>query len=368
MNQFSTRRLSARRRGSTMVFIVILLPVIFALAGMAVNFSYIQVVKTKMQIITDASVRAAGREYVNTGDRAMALAAAQNMASLNPVGSITVPISAGDLEFGSSNRSGNNSKYAFNTTNEQGNSVRLTTNSLASGSGQAPVPFFAILGANFEIRPTLRSTNTQATLDVALVVDRSGSMRLPADPAEPPNPGADLDDVPTNSRWMDLVDAMDIFLGELEDSNGREKASLVTYSTNASDDVDLDLNYDGIRARMDELSSAFAGGSTNIHEGIIFGINSVTKPGVSRGWADNAIVLMSDGIANEGDDPILAANQAAAFGIPIYTVSFSQEADEVLMAEIAEVTGGRHFHADTSAQLDEAFRSIAQAIPSLLTQ
>ncbi len=361
-------RSNQTRRGSTMVFVVIMLPIIFALAGMAVNFSYIQVCKTKMQIVADASVRAAGREYVNSGDRDLALAAAQTLSSLNPVGDTTVALEMGDLQFGSSLKSGSNQKYSFNTTSGQGNAVRLTTNALASGSGDAPIPFFAILGSNFEIRPTLTATNTQSTLDVALVVDRSGSMRWPADPDEEEIPGADADDVPLNSRWLDLVDAVDIFLNELEASASTEKASLASYATTASDDVNLSTSYGGIRSQMDSFSGSFPGGSTNIHDGIMFGIDSVTKSGYSREWAMRAIVLMSDGNATAGDDPLLAAAQAASLGIPIYTVSFSQEADEVLMEQIAEDTGGRHFHADTAAQLDEAFRNIAQAIPSLLTQ
>ncbi|NNE00510.1 MAG: hypothetical protein HKN47_24605, partial [Pirellulaceae bacterium] len=126
-----------RRRGATMIFITILLPVLFALAGMAVNFAYIQVVKTKMQIVTDASVRAAGREYVNSADPALALAAAQQISNLNPVGTFVVPIEAGDLEFGASSRTGSNQKYTFNSGAANGNAVRLTTNALAGGSGSA---------------------------------------------------------------------------------------------------------------------------------------------------------------------------------------------------------------------------------------
>ncbi|QDT09239.1 vWA domain-containing protein [Planctomycetes bacterium K23_9] len=356
------------RRGSTMVFVVIMLPIIFALAGMAVNYSYIQVCKTKMQIVADASVRAAGREYVDSGDRDLALAAAQNMSNLNPVGTTTIALSSGDLEFGSSYKFGSNQKYSFNPTTGQGNAVRLTTNTFAGGGGDAPIPFFAVLGSNFEIRPTLTATNTQSTLDVALVVDRSGSMRSPADPAEAQIPGSEPDDVPLNSRWLDLVDAVDIFLNELNSSASTEKASLVSYSDNASDDVNLSSNYSAIRSQMDAFSDSFPGGYTNIHEGIMFGINSVTKSGYSRSWATRAIVLMSDGNATAGDDPLLAAAQAASLEIPIYTVSFSQEADQILMEQIAADTGGRHFHADTGAQLEDAFRSIAQAIPSLLTQ
>ncbi|NND98208.1 MAG: VWA domain-containing protein, partial [Pirellulaceae bacterium] len=325
-------------------------------------------VKTKMQIVTDASVRAAGREYVNSADPALALAAAQQISNLNPVGTFVVPIEAGDLEFGASSRTGSNQKYTFNSGAANGNAVRLTTNALAGGSGSAPEPFFPIFGSNFEIRPTLSATNTQSTLDVALVVDRSGSMRNPAITGEASQPAADPTEVPLNSRWRDLVAAVDIFLVELESSASLEKASLDSYADTASSDVDLKFDYKPIRDKMDDFSKSFPGGSTNIHDGITNGIAAVTKPGKARDWAVSVIVLMSDGNATSGDDPLLAASTAAAQGIPIYTVSFSEEADQVLMAQIADDTGGRHFHADNATQLEDAFRAIAQAIPSLLTQ
>ena len=71
------------RAGATMVTVVILLPVLFILAAMAINLAYIQVVRTKVQIVTDAAARAAGRVYAETGDEAQALAAAQQLAALS---------------------------------------------------------------------------------------------------------------------------------------------------------------------------------------------------------------------------------------------------------------------------------------------
>ena len=91
-----------------MVTVVVLLPVLFILVAMAINLAYIQMINTKVQIVTDSAVRAAGRAYVDAGDEAAALAAAQQMASLNPIQSLVVPIEAGDLEYGLSERPANN--------------------------------------------------------------------------------------------------------------------------------------------------------------------------------------------------------------------------------------------------------------------
>jgi hypothetical protein len=38
------------------------------------------------------------------------------------------------------------------------------------------------------------------------------------------------------------------------------------------------------------------------------------------------------------------------------------------MQQIADITGGTHYHAVDAQQLNEAFRNIARRLPSLLTQ
>ena len=103
-------RTHIKRRGATMVTVAILLPVMFLLSAIAVNLAYIQVVTTKVQIVTDVSVRAAGAAYVESGDELAGLAAAQQLASLNPIESTVLSITGSDLEFGLSQRNTHTTK------------------------------------------------------------------------------------------------------------------------------------------------------------------------------------------------------------------------------------------------------------------
>ncbi len=358
-----------------MVTIVILLPALLALAALAVNLAYIQVVHTKVQVVTDAAVRAAGNAYVASGQQSQALAAAQRMASLNPIESTVLSISSSDLEFGLSQRSGENQAYVFNAAGN-GNSVRLTTQTFSSGAGAALRPFFPIMGVNFDIRPVCTATHTQSTLDVCLIVDRSGSMAYAANervdgislPAAASAGWLFGNHVPPLSRWLDLVTSVEGFCAELDDTAKVETVGLCSYSSTSRRDADLTSNYSTIMAELNSISEHFDGGATNIGDGIADGIAAVLDPLHARPWANQALVLMSDGNHNTGSDPIAAAGQAASLGIPIYTVSFSQEADDVLMQQIADMTGGTHYHAINAAQLNAAFRAIARNLPSLLTQ
>lgn len=357
-----------------MVTVVILLPVLFILAAMAINLAYIQVVQTKVQIVTDAATRAAGRTYAETADEAQALAAAQQLAALNPIESTVVAIEASDLEFGISERNAINKAYSF-TPSTSGNAVRITTSSFAAGAGSALQPCFPTFGSSYDIRPTCTATNSQTTLDVAVLVDSSGSMAYAADeasgggtPAAAPSGWSFGDPVPPNSRWLDLVASVSGFCDELNQTAKIEKVGLVSYAYTAKREQHLTDDYTKIDDRLFDISSAFDGGMTAVGDAILEGIETVKEPKHCRPWANNALVLMSDGKHNNGSDPLDAAAAAAAEEIPIYTVSFSNEADQNLMQQIADITGGTHYHAVNAQQLNEAFRNIARRLPSMMTQ
>ena len=74
----------------------------------------------------------------------------------------------------------------------------------------------------------------------------------------------------------------------------------------------------------------------------------------ARGGVEKLIVLMSDGHANKptGNGPGYALDMAAyAAGqdIKVYTISLGDGADEDLMQQIADATGGEHFIAKGTA-------------------
>ena len=64
---------------------------------------------------------------------------------------------------------------------------------------------------------------------------------------------------------------------------------------------------------------------------------------------------------------MLSAKQAAKKDIVIHTITFSSDADIKRMQDVANATGGRHFHAPTAADLAKIFKEIASTLPVLLT-
>jgi Ca-activated chloride channel family protein len=99
--------------------------------------------------------------------------------------------------------------------------------------------------------------------------------------------------------------------------------------------------------------------------------------------APTAIVLMSDGtptVADDGQDPVDAANAAAAdaktAGVPIDTIAFGTQdgtvnvqgqdvpvpTDVAAMAAIAQESGGRSFTAETAGQLGSIYDTIGKDV------
>ena len=363
----------AKRRGATMTLLVALLPMMLVLAAFAINVAHYESAKTDIQIVTDAAARAAAREYLLTEDKNLALAAAQELATRNPIGSYVVPFEMSDLEFGIGVRSGPGTPYVFNNTGG-GNAIRITTNTLSSGrSGVSPVfPFF---GVN-KIQPKLSATSTQGVIDIALVVDRSGSMAYSSsEPAVfPPAPSSAPADwefgnpVPPNARWLDLIGAVQVFVNEMNSSPTDEKASLTVYDDNSIVLQNLSHNYAPIVNELHNISSAFDSGGTNIGGGMLTGKSTLSSFTHGRTEATKVIILMTDGVHNIGTSPDSAANSIKNAGVTLYTVTFSDEADQAKMQSVAEQCGGQHFHAVNAAQLQDAFRDIARGLPSLLTE
>ncbi|TWU44030.1 von Willebrand factor type A domain protein [Novipirellula aureliae] len=366
---------SVNRCGSTMVLIAVLLPVLFGLAAFAINIAYMESLNTDVQVTIDAAARAAGREYVLTGSEAKALLAAQEAATENPVAGQVLTLKASDLQFGKSTRSSVDQPYAF-TPAEKGNAVRITSESLADGTGNTIPALFPIFGNTFNVRVRQSATSTQSTFDIALVIDRSGSMAFAADEVSDPDVppatapvGWDFGDpVPTNARWLDLIAAVKTFNQMLEDSPQDELLALATYSTYANVDLELTDDYNQITDILSQASINGVQGGTNIGDGIYAGRWAATKSDNCRSYASKVIVLMTDGNHNYGSNPYWAAKMAAKSGVTVFTITFSDEANQSAMQTVAENAAGKHFHASDALQLKEAFRDIARNLPSLITE
>ena len=152
--------------------------------------------RTELYVAADAAARAGGREFAITGSKSSARSAARAVASRNRVAGVPLQLDDSDFVFGESVRSGVGSRYVFTPGGSNPNAVQITgRRSKGSLDGTIPLLMPSLLGIS-EFSVELMSESTQIEVDVALVLDRSGSMAYAADEpaAYPPAPAAAPDD------------------------------------------------------------------------------------------------------------------------------------------------------------------------------
>lgn len=136
-------------------------------------------------------------------------------------------------------------------------------------------------------------------------------------------------------------------------------------------------NHDAARAIIDGQS---AGGATATGDALELALQLLR--GSDPKHPPSAIVLLSDGAANAGVDVATVARQAAHDKIPIDTVALGTPSgvltspdpfqpsvavppDPQLMQEIAELSGGRSFSAQSADQLSSIYNQLASRLGSV---
>lgn len=363
------------RRGAITTLVAIMLPMLVVLAAFAMNLAYMELTRTQAVIAADSAARAGGRTFALTGSLSSARVNAQQAANRNPIGGKTLQLRSSDFITGISTRQSSADRFNFQPSTNNPNALKVVIERKSSNiNGGISHLFPNVFGkSSFEI--SSEAVSTRVDVDIAFVVDRSGSMAFAADEAStssklPVNapPGWFFgDSAPPQSRWLDLEKAAQTFLSELSKSPVDEHVSLVTYGTSSSIDRPMSGNYNNIKSGLAFYTNSFPQGKTNIGDGLSAGALSLTS---GRQFASKVIVLMTDGRRTPGlgQNPVTVAENLAKQGIITFTVTFSDEAGQAEMQSVANKGMGKHFHAVDASSLSTVFETIARTIPTVLTQ
>lgn len=331
------------RRGAMLVLVAVVIVILLVGAVFSVDVAYMHMVRAELRSATDAAARAGAEALTRTQDPDAARAAAIAVAEQNSVAGDGLTLSASDVEIGSVRPNGRRLEFTPELT--PFNAVRINARRTTDANDGAVNLFFARFFATNHFQPVQTATASASVRDVALVLDVSGSMYAWSG---------------GGTRLDALKDAVDVFLTEVETSCPNVLISLVSYSTKPKKELDLTNDFKKIGKKVDKFK---ANGMTAIGNALQMGSDTLIDPKTSRNHALKTVIVMTDGHHNTGPSPKETVAIAVERGHQVHTITFSSDANQRLMKEVAEATeGGMHIHADQSDDLSVAFRAIAASL------
>lgn len=173
--------------------------------------------------------------------------------------------------------------------------------------------------------------------DIYLVIDTSGSM----------------DD---QGKLNDAKNAANMFIDSIGSNDHQvglavfaDQATLLSKTSNS---VNL----------KNQIQSLQAGGDTAMGDAIKIVAETLQSEG--RHDASKTILLLTDGMATAGIDPIQAATIAKQNDVTIFTVGYGYDADANTLNTIATMTDGKYFQAQSGQELISVFNNIAKSLIS----
>lgn len=382
------------RRGAAAILILAMMFVFVVIAGITIDYAYMQMVRSELRIATDSAAKAGAEALARTESANEARAAAIQFAAANKVAGTNLTITNNEVKLGrvTKNEDGD---WQFLENATPFNSVQVVPNVTT------PLFFGKALGRD-SVAPKHTAVAGYQEFDVVLCLDRSGSMLFDmtgTDYSYPPN-NPKLSNFtawgttwryhlspphPTNSRWAVLARAVEDFFEEIEDSSPAPYTSLVTWSSDYTmpispstvyhastldvglpDSCDATAQRSVITSSITNLGKKPMMGGTNLSSGLDKARIHLTSDD-ARALTSKVIILFTDGDWNAGRDPVLAAQDARDEGIIVHTVSMLTGYQPTL-AQIAETTGGRSFTTANETELRNAFKEIAEGLQVVLVE
>jgi len=338
----NNRRLT-KRRGTVSVLVAVLMIAFVAMVAISIDTAYLHLSRTELRAATDAAAQAASVTLARSQDVTQARDAGVAVAQKNLVGGKPLVLNQSNFIFGNSSRN-DTGKFVFIPGKTPFNGVKVIIDLSAGGSTSGVNLFFSELHGVKVFQPKGEAISTYLERDIVLVIDRSGSM--------------------AGQKYIDLCDSLDIFVAILDETITKEFVGLASYDSTATVDVGYTTDLKQVPAAARSRSP---GTGTSISGGMAAGF-TIMQTGRSKLFVERAMVVMTDGQHNEGQDPIINANQIAADGVTIHAITFGAGADKSRMQQIADIGRGKYLHADNSVELKEAFRDIALTLTTMITE
>jgi Ca-activated chloride channel homolog len=379
----------ASRRGAVLILVAIFMVVLLGMAAFAVDIAYLQLTRVELRAATDAAAKAAASSFRTSQSTSTALTKAQQIALLNQVNGKGYILDSNQVQFGQVNYQANGTwKFTANTTPYYSARVNAALNSTTS-AGRVNSFFGRIFGVT-GYDTAQSATASHYEQQIILCLDRSHSMCFDlsgTDWVYPPGIGGlngSLNKAPhsTSSRWAALKTALTSFTTIINNSALKPQVGMVTWGSSITSssfegnythrtfpatyrDVAFTTTYSSITTAANNRGNDIMLGGTNMAAGLDDAIAMMDSS--TNLVAKKSIILMSDGMWNQGNNPTTSANNAKNKGYVIHTIGFIEDNSDT-MEQIASITGGKSYVATNAAGLNAAFTELANTLPVVLTE
>ncbi len=195
-------------------------------------------------------------------------------------------------------------------------------------------------------------------LDILLTIDTSRSMS---------------EGIPYNGRLVSRLDAVKEVVSQFVSQRILDRVGLVVFGEQAFTQAPLTLDHEVLQKFIDSVYINMAGSGTSIGPAIATSVKRLKGLKVKS----KIVILLTDGRDSGRDlSPRQAAEAAKVLGVKIYTVgigsaprggligsifrSSQSDLDEGALKDIASITGGKYFRADSGEALSEVYQTIDQ--------
>jgi Ca-activated chloride channel family protein len=202
--------------------------------------------------------------------------------------------------------------------------------------------------------------------DILLAIDVSGSMQIP--------------DMELNGEPVDRLSVVKNVAQQFVKDRAGDRLGLILFGSRAYLETPLTFDLQTVRAMLLDASVGLAGTQTAIGDAIGMSI----KHFKNYPSDDKVLILLTDGVNNEGNvSPLEAAKIAAKYGIRIYTVGLGSnqvivpsllgpqivsgeyELDEETLKQISGVTQGMYFRAKNPEDLITVYQQLNKMEPRM---
>ena len=205
--------------------------------------------------------------------------------------------------------------------------------------------------------PALQLEVARNTADVVLTIDVSGSMQA-------------TDVAPT--RLDAAKRAATTLIDQLP---GSDRIALVSFDSQAAVRQGLTTDRNAVKAALDTLRP---GSGTAMGDGLLVAFNLLNPSARAASGSRERpamIVLLTDGVSNQGRNPLTVAQQIAGSNVKVQTIGIGLRngsatvrgepvggVDEATLSAIAQATGGKYYYAEAAGQLQAIYSTLASQL------